>query len=133
MRDSYHTTSAAVRTLFPHPTSAGARRMLHSQGGGAAFGPAQTTAERERLRDANAAALYESTLAKTRYRYAQEYAKVQNRALLAREVILEPITDGMVEAHRVDLGRFHGEVVGAKEGKHAGVLSHPTHFMVTKY
>lgn len=155
VRDSYHTTSAAVRTLFANPTSAGARRMLQLQEGGARAAAGATTrggrraqsrvpgatnvfepdqmSEREQLRDSNTAALYESTLAKTRHRYIQEYSRCQNRALLEREVMLEPITGGMVSAHRADLERFQSEVVDLKHTAQAGLLSHPTNFHVTRY
>mmetsp|Transcript_93082 Transcript_93082/g.265814 ORF Transcript_93082/g.265814 Transcript_93082/m.265814 type:complete len:368 (-) Transcript_93082:214-1317(-) len=153
VRDSYHTTSAAVRTLFANPTSAGARRMLQLQEEGSnatagatrsgrraqsvpgatnVFEPDQTS-EREQLRDSNTAALYESTLAKTRHRYIQEYSRCRNRALLEREVMLEPITSGMVSAHRADLERFQSEVVDLKHIAQAGLLNHPTDFHVTRY
>ena len=126
-RGCYHTTSSATRTLFPRPKSVGARRILHKPGkpstleqlvdtsGGGNCNSSCPRVQRppptefvftksavkgrEILDTEKQTRLYASVLAKLRQQYVRAYSRTDDKHLLEREIMLEPINAEMVEHH----------------------------------
>ena len=62
---------------------------------------------------------------KIRRQYKQSYSKTNDREMLEREMLLEPISKKMVARHEEDLRRFHDELIEVKCNSHEEKLQHP--------
>ena len=152
----YHTTSSATRTLFPRPKSVGARRIMHKPGKPSTLLPpdderssrssASSTGQRsppelrkvifkkgavrnrEILDTEKQARLYASVLAKLRQQYKRAYSRSDDKQLLEREVMLEPIDSDLVDRHTLDLKRFQQELFEERLHSISSHLRHPASF-----
>ena len=145
--NSVYMTSAATRTLFPRPTSVGARRIMRTPGklsklqspDDSSNASSHSSAEevqsiifkkrsaqkREALDTEKQTKLYASVLAKLRQQYFSAFSKTDDKHLLEREVMLEPISTKMINHHSLDLKRFQQEKFEEHLYSIANHLRHP--------